>query len=210
MIKLASNTTKSSRGLNIDGSNAGERTLSVTAYRTLWIVLMSVAVCLWSIAANAQQLSASDFASAPKEVGSSWWSPGRMESKALIPQHIGLIDQTALSTSKLLPPTSVGGSGVWISTAEIPVTAQSSSQFRFETRQANPSSMVEGESLFPESFLSVLQSGYTAWESRLEDSGPRTNVNGLLVYPLLQINCAGWHLPISLYIPPLRYSDARR
>jgi len=73
-----------------------------------------------------------------------------------------------------------------------------------ESERGNHHLVTENDVLFPESFLSVLHSKYMAWEVRLEDSGGRTNVNGGLVYPLMQINYAKFRLPITLYIPPLR------
>jgi hypothetical protein len=61
----------------------------------------------------------------------------------------------------------------------------------------------------PASFLGLLQAKYTMWESSLADSGSLTNVNGVSVYPLLQINYEGWRLPVTLYISSLRGSGAR-
>ncbi|MEA2649241.1 MAG: hypothetical protein QOG61_1676 [Candidatus Binataceae bacterium] len=63
--------------------------------------------------------------------------------------------------------------------------------------------------LFAGGESSLLQAGYAMWESSLADSRSLINVNGVSVYPLFQINYAGWHLPITLYISSLRYSDAQ-
>jgi len=87
---------------------------------------------------------------------------------------------------------------------------QPPAKLTIEARPVTSASTVDSQLLFPESLLSVLQSKYAAWESRLEDSERPIAVNGRLVYPLLQVNYAGWRLPISLYTPPLRGSDARR
>jgi hypothetical protein len=73
---------------------------------------------------------------------------------------------------------------------------------------AKPSLLTDRVSLPPESFLSLLQAKYAIWESSLADSRSLVDVNGVSVYPLLQINYAGWHLPVTLYISSLRGSDA--
>jgi hypothetical protein len=64
--------------------------------------------------------------------------------------------------------------------------------------------------LGPASFLYPLQTRYLLWESRLSDSLIPLNQRGALIYPLLDMNFGGEILPGSLYIPPLRGSDARQ
>jgi hypothetical protein len=175
------------------------------------VIWVCGATCLPVSTVHAQQLSSSDFSTTSREIGNGWWSPERTASTEVIPHlQVSMVDQTRLSTSKLLPPTSETGNYRSISQADSWIGNQPTFQLRREMQLENPGSMAEGELLYPESVLSVLQSKYASWESNLEDSGPRTNVNGLVVYSLLQINYAGWHLPISMYIPPLRGSNARR
>jgi hypothetical protein len=62
----------------------------------------------------------------------------------------------------------------------------------------------------PGSFLYSLQISYMQWESRLADTVSPISRRGMLVYPFLEISVAGGHLPISMYIPPLRGSDTLR
>jgi len=76
-------------------------------------------------------------------------------------------------------------------------------------RIAAPSLLEDPVSLSPTSFLSLLQIKYANWETGLSDSRSLTDVNGVSVYPIVQINYGRWHLPIPLYISPLRGSDAR-
>jgi len=54
-----------------------------------------------------------------------------------------------------------------------------------------------------------LQSEYSTWESSLANSRSLTGVNGIPVHPLLQVNCAGWQLPVTLYTSSLRDGEAR-
>jgi hypothetical protein len=68
----------------------------------------------------------------------------------------------------------------------------------------------DGELPSSRSLLAPFQAKYAAWESSLTDTRSLTSVKGRLVYPLLQVNYGGWRLPVALYLPPLRGSDARR
>ncbi|MGH7837928.1 MAG: hypothetical protein ACREQC_08905 [Candidatus Binataceae bacterium] len=63
-----------------------------------------------------------------------------------------------------------------------------------------PGLLADGDPLAPTSFSSRLASKYLQWEANLADSRSLVNVNGVSVYPLVEINYAGWRLPISLYI----------
>jgi hypothetical protein len=210
MITLAGNTIRSSRAAIIDSRNIGMPVVFSRRVGILWVILLCAIVCLPASAAHAQQLTADDF-SASRDIGNTWWSPQRIEPGGMMPHlRISIGDQIGLSNTKLSPSTSEAVIYRSISQPDNPIGNQSISKSRFETQRVTAGSMVEGEMLFPESFLSAVQSRYVSWESELEDSRSRTNVNGRSVYPLLQVRCAGWHLPITLYIPPLRGSDARR
>jgi hypothetical protein len=194
----------------MDSRNIGTPVVLSRRFGILWVILLCTIVCLPASAAHAQQLSAGDF-SASGDIGNTWWSLQRIEPGGVTPHfRISIGDQIRLSNTKLSPSTSEAAIYRSISQPDNPVGNQSISKSRSETQRVTAGSIVEGEMLLPESFLSVLQSRYVSWESELEDSEPRTNVNGRMVYSLLQVRCAGWHLPITLYIPSLRGSDARR
>jgi hypothetical protein len=66
------------------------------------------------------------------------------------------------------------------------------------------STSLDDVSLPPESFLYALQTNYLLWEQRLADTGSLTDEDGMLLYPLLQIDFASRRLPIVLYVVPLR------
>ncbi len=171
------------------------------------LVLCSI-VALVAALANAQELPASTSTAA--RLASGWWSPERAES--------GTAPQLLISMTKLLrfeapgsfrtPPPQLTGhrpnepnAGSIISLQELGSP--------LEATVAESSFLADHVSPPPDSFLSLLQTKYTAWESSLSDSRPLTDVNGVSVYPLLPVSYAGWHLPITLYISPLRGSDAR-
>jgi hypothetical protein len=80
---------------------------------------------------------------------------------------------------------------------------------KLRARTAEPSLVADRVSPLSGSFLSLWQAKYTMWESSLEDSRPLVDVNRMSVYPFLQINYTGWHLPVTLYVSSLRGSDAR-
>jgi hypothetical protein len=71
-------------------------------------------------------------------------------------------------------------------------------------------SLLNSSGVWPGSILYPLQKRYVQWESRLADTVSPTSQRGMLVYPFLEISVAGSHLPISMYIPPLRGSDTLR
>jgi len=60
-----------------------------------------------------------------------------------------------------------------------------------------------------ESILSEVEAKYQRWESSLADSRSLTNVNGVSVYPLAQIDRGNWHLPITLGTAPTRGAETR-
>jgi hypothetical protein len=71
-------------------------------------------------------------------------------------------------------------------------------------------SLLNNSGVLPGSFLCPLQVSYMHWESRLADTVSPVSQRGMLVYPFLEISVSGGHMPISMYIPPLRGSDTLR
>lgn len=60
-----------------------------------------------------------------------------------------------------------------------------------------------------EPVLSEVEAKYQRWESSLADSRSVTNVNGVSVYPLAQIDSGNWHLPITLGTAPIPGAETR-
>jgi hypothetical protein len=69
--------------------------------------------------------------------------------------------------------------------------------------------LAEAQLLRSGPFFSLLNAKYLAWEIALSDSRSLTDVNGMLVYPLVEIDYAHRHLPIAMYISPLRGNPPR-
>jgi hypothetical protein len=60
-----------------------------------------------------------------------------------------------------------------------------------------------------EPVLSEVEAKYQRWESSLADSRSATNVNGVSVDALAQIDCGNWHLPITLGTAPIPGAETR-
>ena len=174
----------------------------------LAILVLCSTVSLVAATANARELpaSASNAAIPP----SGWWSPVTAESATApqLPIRIAELAPFEASSSFRTSPAQP-------TTYRLTESMDDRSdrlQYYGSTpgaRVAKPSLLADPASLPPESLPSLLQARYAMWESSLADSRSLINVNGVSVYPLFQINYAGWHLPITLYISSLRYSDAQ-
>ena len=174
----------------------------IACFRILWVIALCAAVCLTAAAAYAQQFSANDFAPATAKPANGWWSPERTAFAVVAPHlQINMSQLTRFENSAAMRPSAtqpnnypdVNPAGFELSTYEPGIPS---------------SSFAEGELLSPESFLSLIGAKYVKWESSLADTRSLTSVNGVAVYPLIQIDYAHWHLPVSLYAPPLRGSNA--
>lgn len=177
----------------------------------LWKIALCGTVCLATSVALAQQLSASDFAPEATTTASGWWSPERTALTVLAPgRQVSVPKLISLEVSE--PPsfsTPQPDDGRPAEYVNGPSVNPGGFEFSLVTRSPEFSSLAEVELLSSRSLLSRLQAEYATWESSLADTRSPTSVNGWSVYPLVQVNYADWHLPISLYIPSLRGSDVR-
>lgn len=181
---------------------------SLASLSFFWLTGLVGTICLLELTAQAQQFSATDFSINSQKNANGWWCP---QLRRTVPHlQIGTVDE--IHSSNLEPISSRRETANYrrISFDDHPIGNRQSLGLEHDTQNISLSSFFDAEQMVPESFLSLLQSKYAAWESRLEDSGRRLNVNGLLVYPLLQVNDGSWRLPVGLYIPPLRGTDAIR
>ena len=175
----------------------------------LSMLALCAAVSLMKAAiANAQELTASTSIAAGSASG--WWSPVGSESATARQLQISMAEPIPFQTSdsfRTLPSPRT----TYSATESMDGQIASLQHFglTFHARVAKPSLLGDGVSLAPGSFPSLLQAKYSTWESGLADSRSPVNVGGVSVYPLLQINYASWHLPVTLYISSLRNSDAR-
>jgi len=169
----------------------------------LCILALCAAVSLVAALANAQELAAATSnATGP---ASGWWSPVRAESATAPHLQISKVELIPFKASDSF--RTCRAQRTTYSVTE-PIDGQIASLQYIGVGVAKPSLLAGRVSLPPESFLSLLQAKYAIWESSLADSRSLVDVNGVSVYPLLQINYAGWHLPVTLYISSLRGSDA--
>lgn len=170
------------------------------------LVLCSI-VSLLAAIANAQELPASSSNAA--RLASGWWSPVRTESATAPQLAISMAQLTHFEASGLFR-TSQAQSTTNRASGPMDGWIASLRYFGLTLRAsvAQPSLLADRVSPPPGSVLSLLQDKYTMWESSLADSRSLINVKGVSVYPLLEINYAGWHLPVTLYLSSLRDSDA--
>jgi len=176
--------------------------VSVIRFHLLGIATLFVTLCLQAVAAQAQQLSATDFAPKAVPTAMGWWSPERTASTAVAPHlQLALSDLDRFETSQpVRPATQPNGSSI---------VTPSGVELGLDTRSPEFSSFAEGQLLSSRSFLALLEGKYVQWESSLADNRSLVKVNGESVYPLVQIDYAQARLPIILYVPPLRGSEAR-
>ena len=168
----------------------------------LSILVLCAAVSLVAASANAQELAASSSNAARPASG--WWSPVRAESATAPQLLISKAELTHFEASGPFRPPPAQPTTYRVSE---PMDGQIASLQYLDARVAKPSLLADRVSLPPA--LSLPQAKYAIWDSSLTDSRSLIDVNGVSVYPLLQINYAGWHLPVTLYISSFRDSDAR-
>jgi hypothetical protein len=172
--------------------------VSVIRFHLLWIATVFATLCLPAVAAQAQQLSVTDFAPKAAPTARGWWSLERTASTAVAP-HLQLANRFETSPP-VRPTTQPNGSSI---------VTPSGVELGLDTRSPEFSSFAEGQLQSSRLFLAVLEAKCAQWESSLADNRSLAKVNGESVYPLVQIDYAQARLPITLYIPPLRGSDAR-
>jgi hypothetical protein len=169
-------------------------------------ILLTRALCLIvalvATIANAQELPAATASAAAPASG--WWSPAKAESATAPQLQISMAELVPFQASdsfRTFRPQRTNYR------ATESMDGQIASLQYIGAGVARPSLLADLVSLPPA--LSLLQAKYATWESSLADSRSLVDVNGVSVYPLLQINYAGWHLPVALYLSSLRGSDAR-
>jgi hypothetical protein len=178
-------------------SDAGRRYI-------LSILALCAAVSLVAAIASAQELAASTSNSAAPASG--WWSPVRVESATAPQLAISMAELTHFEASESFRTFPVQRTTYRVTE---PMDGQIASLQYIGATDAGRSLLADRVLPPSGSFPSLLQAKYVIWESSLADSRSLVDVNGVSVYPLLQINFAGLHLPVTLYLSSLRGSDAR-
>jgi hypothetical protein len=170
----------------------------------LLVRVLCLIVSLMATISNAQELAATTANAARPASG--WWSPAKAESAPEPRLAISRAELTHFEASESFRTFPAQRTTYRVTE---PMDGQIASLQYIGARDAGPSLLADRGSVPPGSFLSLLQAKYAIWESSLADSRSIVDINGVSVYPLLQINYAGWHLPVTLYLSSLRGSDAR-
>jgi hypothetical protein len=161
-------------------------------YLSILTVTTCLAVCFAAAKTHAQDIPSQDNAVAPSITTGS----GSLESaaSATSPRFLlsvaGLPDFQAFDLAK----TSAFQSG-----GNVPA----------EPIDRYSANLTDSAALPSVSFLALMQTWYLQWQSSLADTRTPTSVNGVMVYPLLQINYANGSLPVALYNSSLLGSDTR-
>jgi hypothetical protein len=172
-------------------------------------VALCAIFCLTVATAHAQELSNKHSVLALNEVAFGWWSLIATKPKmALHLLNLGDMAHFEAHASSLI---ATAGTSSYRSTDLTHIPTRNLVRFApmLNTKARESSSLMQDGSLSPESLFSFVDANYQRWQSRLAEMRSITQVNGGSVYPLIQIDYADMHLPITLYIPPLRGSAAR-
>lgn len=170
----------------------------------LSLIALCSTLCLSPVIVNAQAVPANGFGRPPQMTAFRWWSPAVTEAAAprLVANTTDLTNFYAYgSTSR----ASINGSR-----EAGPMSTAILHPGRFwltPTTQSAEHAFLQGDSLPHASYLSLLEVRYQAWESSLAENRTLTDVNGVSLYPLVQIEYGNRSFPIALSIAPLRGSS---
>ena len=171
--------------------------------------MLVLCVTLSLVAANAHAQEHPAATPNAARVASGWWSPDTAGSATAPRLMVSMAELTHFETSDSIRTSPPQPTGYLTEPTDGSITDLQNIGSTLNARVAEQALLADPVSLPPRSLLSLLQTRYAVWQSSLADSRSLTNVNGVSVYPLLQVNYAGWNLPVTLYISPLRGSDAR-
>lgn len=179
---------------------------SLMRQRRLSMLALCLTVPFVAAIANAQDLTSTSNAAS---LASGWWSPARAESATAPQLLIGMGELTRFDGSGLLGMSPAQPLNHLTEPSDAAIADLPDLGSTLNANVAQQAAWAEPASLPARSFLSLLQTRYAAWESSLADSRSLTNVHGVSVYPAFEMNYGNWHLPVTLYISPLRGDDAR-
>jgi hypothetical protein len=173
---------------------------------TLMLILFST-VSLVAALANAQESPASVRSSAGTAGG--WWSAEKRDSAAAPRLQISMAELARFDASDALrTPLAEPHNYRAAEPTRSVLDSTANLGLGVEAGIVTTSRLADPNALTPISFLSLMATDYAAWESNLSDTRSPVDVNRLSVYPVVQIDYANWHLPVALYIAPLRGSNA--
>jgi len=162
------------------------------------ITVLFATSCLLAATGFGQELASVDSRSAAPGSTSGWWSP----------EHVAPHLQLSLADLKRFEPPSQVLRSNRVTTAQIMnFLADSESLSPQSEQSADLSALAQSRALPLSSLLGQLHTKYATWQTGLSDTRTPVDLNGLSVYPLVQIRYGQWTVPVSLYISPLRDGD---
>jgi hypothetical protein len=182
-----------------------ERIEHVTTYSSMFTgslirrFLLSVLALCSTVALATSFANAQDSAVTATNAG--WWSPATAEATPEL--MVGIAALNRFEGSGLLATPSPAN-------LDLP-TASDDSIANFQDAGSMLNASIAQQALWTKhssapaaTFLTLIESKYTSWESGLADSRTLTNVNMMSVYPIFQVNYGTSSIPVTLYISPLR------
>jgi hypothetical protein len=173
------------------------------------LILVTVCSVVWFVAATAQaqELLAHNPASVSTKAATGWWAPATNSAAAphllLSMAEVGHFrgsDSDLPRTQSRRYQSAAGTDYSIVDLGNFALAPKTPTDFSALSYGVVPPS---------DSLFSFVEAKYLLWESSLADSRSVTYVNGVSVYSLLDVSYEDSRLPISLYVPPLRGSDAR-
>jgi hypothetical protein len=173
------------------------------------VVLCAITFCV-AATAQAQELRTPSLAPAATGITAGPWS---IETPKMAPApqlQVSMVDPQWRPSDSYQPPTVAPGSYHPGEPADNPNAKLGGLGLSPVKQKAKLGFMLPDDSLTPESFFPLVQQSRTIpWQTISADSQPLSNLDGDAVHPLMQINYAGWHLPITLGNSSARANDTR-
>jgi hypothetical protein len=178
-----------------------------TIYKRILLVIV-LCVTIWCVAApaQAQELFSPNLSPAATGIMSGRWLYETPPAATAPSLRVSMVDPQFRPSHSL--HASTGGSRPTEPTID-PKVSLGSFGLAPEAQRASSGSFAYDDSIRQESFLSFVQTKYLLRESSLANPQSLTSVNAISTQPLLQINYAGWNLPVTLFNPPSRASEVR-
>jgi len=183
--------------------------LSINYRYVLSIIVACLIGSLIATIASSQELPGDASTSGVAGFSNGWWSSKPEQARPAPKLLISMAEPTDFNSSHSLRtlPAQLSSDQP---TQSRPTAVAALSNFSLtDMTLAAPRLSTDSVPLPAADSFAFLQSEKPSWQSLLADSHSLSDVNGVSVHPLLQVNYAGWQLPVTLYTAPLRDDEVR-
>jgi hypothetical protein len=196
--------------MSLNGRNDYKVIRVLSSISNKYLLLMIVACLVGSLTstiAYSQELPSDASTWGAARFPTAWWSPENAQSETAPQLVMSMTAPTDLKASDSIRTAGAQPNSDRQTEATEAAIAGFPHFGLMDGSFVKPNLLTDRVSLAPTS--AFLQSEYSTWESSLANSRSLSGVNGVPVYPLLQVSCGGWQLPVTLYTSSLRHGDAR-